>query len=271
MAIAVGLLIGLVLGLTGAGGSLFAVPLLALLLQMPLQQATGVALGAVAASAFFGVLQRDRSDIAWGPALIILVGGSLSAPLGRWLSAYFDELWLLMAFSLLLLWVAFAMWRQAVTSPDKAQVLRADTGHSDADKPRAYCERIDGQWRLGAPCIAVAGLGGIGVGLLSGLLGVGGGFVIVPLLTLVAGLTMQQAVASSLLVISLVSGSGFLSYCWFSGALDFALLLQVSMGGVAGMLLGARFAARLAGPHLQQGFAVMLLLTLGGMWLAALG
>jgi len=269
--IAVGLLIGLVLGLTGAGGSLFAVPLLALLLHMPLQQATGVALGAVAASAFFGVLQRDRSDIAWTPALVILVGGSLSAPLGRWLSAYFDELWLLAAFSLLLLWVAFSMWRQALASPDKAQVLRAGSGHSESVHPQAYCEKVDGQWRLGAPCVAVAGLGGIGAGVLSGLLGVGGGFVIVPLLTLVAGLTMQQAVASSLLVISLVSGSGFLSYCWFSGGLDYLVLLQVSIGGVVGMLLGGRFAERLAGPHLQQGFAGMLLLTLAAMWLAALG
>jgi uncharacterized membrane protein YfcA len=84
MAILIGVIIGLVLVLTGAGGSIFAVPLLILFLNLPINDAIGIALGAVAASAFIGTLSNWRTkSILWVPAMALGGGGVLIAPLGK--------------------------------------------------------------------------------------------------------------------------------------------------------------------------------------------
>ena len=86
----IGLLIGLVLGLTGAGGSVFAVPLLMLLAGLPMSDAVGISLGAVAASTLFGSLRnhfqhQDKHHILWLPGAILAGAGAVTAPLGKWL------------------------------------------------------------------------------------------------------------------------------------------------------------------------------------------
>ena len=79
MSVVIGLVIGLVLGLTGAGGSIFAVPLLMLLLGLPINDAIGIALGAVAVSAFIGTLSNWRAQyILWVPAIALGLGGKRS-------------------------------------------------------------------------------------------------------------------------------------------------------------------------------------------------
>ena len=266
MAVVVGLLIGLVLGLTGAGGSLFAVPLLSAVLLLPMVESTGIALGAVAVSALFGVMQRDRSEIAWLPAVVIMISGALFAPVGRGLAGYFDEMVLLVLFSLLMLWVAIRMWRQARVSPENTRIIRARQWQTKQVVTEPYCRQQQGEWQLGARCALVATLGGALTGLLSGLLGVGGGFVVVPLLTLVAGLTMAQAVPTSLFIIAGISSAGFISHYWLVAAVDTSLLLKVALGGVLGMALGIRLGERIAGPVLQQSFAITLVAMLAALW-----
>tara|TARA_B100000446_G_scaffold76096_1_gene72024 strand:+ start:7197 stop:7991 length:795 start_codon:yes stop_codon:yes gene_type:complete len=258
----VGVVIGLVLGLTGAGGSLFAVPLLSLLLSLPLVESTGIALGAVAVSAALGVVQRRGVGIVWLPVSVVLIGGVVFAPVGRWLAGQLSALGLLWGFSLLVLWVAYRMWQQADASSNHE--TRAHKSAEDLTQtPMPLL--VNGYWP--SPILIKAVIAGMVTGVLSGLLGVGGGFVIVPILTLVVGLTMAQAVASSLLVICFVSSSGFLAHWWLHGQMDTGLLLLVSVGGLLGMFLGGRLSARVAGPFLQRGFSIMLLLTLLMMWL----
>ena len=260
MAIFIGIIIGAILGLTGSGGSLFAVPLLMLFLGLPLADATGVALGAVAVTAAFGVIQRDKSEIVWLPALFILVFGVLFAPVGRWLTLFIDETVILSTFSVLVLWDAYKMWSQAKQEPNVAQAIRAELKHEletfDAGAPerRSYRSYV------------TASLAGVLVGVTSGVLGVGGGFIIVPMLSLVAGIPMRRAVASSLLVISMVSASGFASYFYFNGAVDNVLLGYVSIGGVVGMLIGSRMVNLIDPIRLQQVFAVLLLLVVARLW-----
>ncbi len=269
MPVLVGLIIGLVLGLTGAGGSLFAVPLLVLLLQLPLHEAMGIALGAVAFSALFGLIIKRGRDIIWAPALVIMAAGVITAPAGRWASAYLDEQWLLLSFSVLIVLVAVRMWRQASRDPESARVVRSQSVSGEVGQRVPVCQQDGRSWQLTTPCVMMATLGGLGVGFLSGLLGVGGGFLIVPLLNLVAGLTMRQAVSSSLLVISLVSFTGFVSYCLFNAVVDPVMLSKVGAGGMVGMLLGAGLGSRLAGSALQKVFAILLMVTLLAMWLRA--
>lgn len=264
MALLVGVFIGLVLGLTGAGGSLFAVPLLSVLLGLPLVEATGVALGAVTASAGLGVFQREGVGIVWLPVSVVLVGGVALAPVGRWLAGDIHPQVLLVGFSVLVLWVAARMWRHAAAA-ESSSVIRAQGNNEDlTTTPKPLL--INGYWP--SPILMKSIVAGMVTGLLSGLLGVGGGFVIVPILTLIVGLTMSQAVASSLLIICFVSGSGFMAHWWLHGGLDLQVLMMVSVGGLAGMLLGARLAKRMAGPKLQRLFSLMLLVILGVMWIS---
>ncbi|MGH1374622.1 MAG: sulfite exporter TauE/SafE family protein [Cellvibrionaceae bacterium] len=262
MALLVGVFIGLVLGLTGAGGSLFAVPLLSVLLGLPLVSATGIALGAVAASAGLGVWQRKGVGIVWLPVSIVLVGGVVLAPVGRWLAGGISAQALLTGFSLLVMWVALRMWRQAAMA-ESAVVIRARGNREDLTQtPMPLL--VNGYWP--SPILVKSIVAGMVTGLLSGLLGVGGGFVIVPILTLIVGLTMAQAVASSLLIICFVSLSGFAAHWWLHEGLDLQVLVMVSSGGLIGMLLGSRLASRMAGARLQRLFSLMLVMVLGVMW-----
>lgn len=264
-ALIIGALVGFVLGLTGAGGSLFAVPLLILGLGIGAGEATGLALAAVAASAVLGVMQRlPRGEVVWLPALVLAISGACTAPVGRWLATKMPESFLLIGFALLVVFVAARMWRQAQNTPDAVKVTRAlSQTNSVAIKESALCRfSASGQLELKPRCLMGVVLGGAIAGILSGLFGVGGGFIIVPLLVMLTGLSMAAAVATSLAVIAVISSVGFVSYLWFGERVDTGLLLWLIGGGVVGMLLGSLLSGRLAGVALQKTFVVcMLLLT----------
>lgn len=231
-ALAIGTLLGLLLGLTGAGGSLVALPLL-LSLHLPLRDAVGVSLGAVALTALVGTLLRLRQGhVAWPPVLLLAASGLPGNALGQWLGHWVPEGLLITGFCLLVLWSAWRLWRGA-------QQSRAGTG------PLRYL-----------PLLAI----GLGVGVLSGLMGVGGGFLVVPALLWFTPLSVMAATATSLAVVVVVSGGGFLLY--LGQAQPPALLLgALAFGGALGMLVGNRLAYRLGGPALQRLFAVLLVIT----------
>ncbi|UTA48975.1 sulfite exporter TauE/SafE family protein [Simiduia sp. 21SJ11W-1] len=268
--LAIGAAVGLVLGLTGAGGSLFAVPLLMLGLGLATGQATGLALGAVAVSAAWGAAGGfARREVVWLPALVLALSGALLAPVGRALALQLPDIWLMAGFAVLVIWVALRMWLQARREPAAAGVTRASQAPKLLTAEQPLCRfSASGQLELRPRCLAGVVLGGAMAGVLSGLFGVGGGFVIVPLLVLLTGLSMRAAVATSLLVIAVISTSGFASYLWLGHAVNYAVLAWLSLGGVLGMVLGSKLAHRLAGPVLQQIFVVlMILLTASALWL----
>ncbi len=256
----VGLLTGLVLGLTGAGGSVFAVPLLVYLVHLTPQEAVGVSLGAVSFSALFGVLTRLRSrQIAWLPALVYAVLGAACSPLGVHLNQRANPRLLMVIFSLLVLLIAARMWYQAVHTPQQTRTLRSSLPERGAAHG-ALCRMNQGAaFKIGLPCVAGMALGAVLTGLLSGLFGVGGGFLIVPTLLFLTGISIQQAVATSLVVISLVSLSGFTSFMLAGSPVELALLGRVSIAGVVGMAAGVIGSRHLAGPLLQKIFAALML------------
>lgn len=266
----IGMLIGLVLGLTGAGGSVLAVPMLMQGLQMSQGMAAGLSLGAVALAAAFGVLlRRGRGQIVWSAAFLLGVAGAAMAPLGQALAAHLSALSVMTAFSFLVVVIALRMWRQAGKSPAATQVLRADPGVPATASavvctlsPTGYFE-----WRW--PCITRLLAVGALTGVLSGVFGVGGGFVIVPALVLLIGLSMVQAVATSLAIIMAVSASGFAGFAWQQAGQHAHLWLAwwpVLAGSVFGMLLGTRLAPQLAGPALQRFFVVLMVALVGWSW-----
>lgn len=255
----VGTLIGAVLGLTGAGGSVLAVPLLLFLLHLEPAAATGLALGVVAASSAYGAVQRIRQrEVLWIPALLFGASGALFAPPGRWLAGLVSPTVLLASFAGLSLLIAARMLQQSISRPELARVVRAGDSLTEPPEP-LLCRLSDSgrfDWRL--RCMAGLAGGGVLTGLLSGFFGVGGGFLIVPFLNQLNAVSMRQAVATSLVIIAAISSSGFVTHMAVH-PVDWATLLQLAIGGVAGMALGSLLAKRLAGAHLQRVFAVTII------------
>jgi len=247
-----GITIGLSLGLTGGSGSNFAVPLLVYVIGLPATQAMPVSLAAVALVAALGAAHAVHKQlVAWAPTLVFAAGGMLGAPLGLRLARNADEHTLLLGFAVLALLVGGSMLWRAFLRPQEAAVVRALPEGGDATGGPVCRVAADGRLRFTAPCSLVLALAGLGAGVLAGLFGVGGGFIIVPALMLITGMGIHGAVATSLVVIALSGFTGSL-YAVLDGRIAWPVLLPFALGGALGMLAGRYFAARIAGPLLQK-------------------
>jgi uncharacterized membrane protein YfcA len=258
-----GALVGVALGLTGGGGSILAVPLLVFGLGVLPADAVAMSLVAVAATALVGATQSLRHGlVVWQPSLIFAAGGMLSAPAGGAAALHVPHDALVAAFALLAVTVGSLMWRTARRNPAQASAVRA-VALAPGSGPVCVLAP-DGQLRFTAPCAAVLAAIGLVTGFLSGLLGVGGGFLIVPALVLVTRMGVHRAVATSLLIIALIGMSGAAMAVWQS-RIDWAVLAPFAAGGALAMVATRTFAARVAGPKLQQAFAVIIVLVGFGM------
>jgi uncharacterized membrane protein YfcA len=253
-----GAVVGLALGLTGGGGSIFAVPLLIYGLGLSPTQAVPISLVGVASIALIGAVQsiRDRL-VVWQPTIMFAAGGVVGAPIGVLISRALESRWIVVGFALLALTVGVTMWRMARTNPANASVVRARTYGGDEGPVCAFAP--DGQLRFSAPCAFVLMAIGLFTGFLSGLFGVGGGFLIVPALVLVTRMGINRAVATSLMIISAIGFAGAASALWSGGVIWF-VLMPFLVGGATGMIGGRFLAKRLAGPSLQSGFAILVVL-----------
>ncbi len=269
----IGVLVGLVLGLTGAGGSILAVPLLMAGMKWSVVQAAPVALIAVAAAAAFGTWRAWQQRIVrYRAALVMAALGLLFAPLGLAAARVLPLTGITLAFALILIVVAARMWLQARRAPDETRVLRAALPGEPAPVSTPVCRLSPQSGRLvwTRPCMAVMALCGAITGVLSGLFGVGGGFVTVPALRAVTDLSMGSAVATSLMAIALISG-GTLSIALVQGFTPPLLqALPFAVAALAGMAGGRWLAPRIGGPRLQQGFALLMTVAAIGLAVDAL-
>jgi uncharacterized membrane protein YfcA len=254
-----GLLVGFSLGLTGGGGSVFAIPLLVYGLAIPVHQAVVISLAAVGAIAWSGAviqLHRGRAEVKSG--LIFALAGVGGTPVGVWLGIRLPSSLLLSGFALLMLYIAIRLWRQASRDPTATKVIRA--GIDDGNETLPTCQRDpQGILKLTSRCALLLVTAGILTGLLSGLFGVGGGFLIVPALVFVASLPIQRAVATSLLVIAIISSAGFISHILAGQLLALKVAAWFVVGGLAGMGLGIKVGHQIAGPLLQKAFASLMI------------
>lgn len=255
LAIWFGILVGFALGLTGGGGGVFAVPLLVYGLDVAPREAVGISLASVGGTALFGVAPRlIRGEVEVRTGLLFAISGMIGAPIGSYLSTLIPENVLLFLFAVLMLIVAQRMWA-------KTQDPHLPTGvcstESLVDRDRSACQRDDdGKLRLNSRCVRLLIAIGWVTGVLSGMFGVGGGFVIVPGLVLFSGMAIHQAVATSLLVIVLISSSGVASHLIGGNHLSVETTLQFLVGGGVGMGLGSIVSKRLNGPTLQKTFSL---------------
>ncbi|MEK6805748.1 MAG: sulfite exporter TauE/SafE family protein [Pseudomonadota bacterium] len=266
MSIILGIIVGLVLGLTGAGGSVFAVPLLMLGLGWTLTQAAPVALIAVCAAASFGtVVAWDVTYVRYRAAILMAAAGFLTAPLGLMAASAIPRGLLTLLFAGVLLVVALRMIFQARQRPEETRVVRATVTGDGGPGGGPICRLNPATGRLiwTRPCAMLISAIGVVTGFLSGLLGVGGGFVIVPALRSATALSVHSAVATSLMAIALTSAGTVIAGLAMGHPLPWRVALPFVLGSLAGMLAGRKLAPRIVGPVLQQGFAALMLVTAG--------
>lgn len=254
LAVLFGAIVGFALGLTGGGGGIFAVPLLVYGLGVGPREAVGISLASVGGTALSGAVPRlIRGEVELRTGLLFAIAGMIGAPIGSYLSTLIPESLLLVLFACLMFVVAQRMWAKA-TKPALATGTCATEGQ--ASKDRSACQRDeDGRLRLTSRCARLLVVVGLTTGILSGLFGVGGGFVIVPALVLFSGMAIHLAVATSLFVIVLVSISGVTSHLIAGNDISVQTTLLFMLGGFAGMGLGGVVAKRLKGATLQKIFA----------------
>jgi uncharacterized protein len=239
-----GLIVGVSLGVTGGGGSIFAVPLLIYGLGIPVRTAIGLSLAVVGLTAGFGAALRLKAhEIEFQAGLVFAAGGMLFAPMGTWIGQFISPAALMTIFALLMAFVGWRMWS------GKAE-------NSDAVGPCV----AQGNGRLRSGCYTRLSLAGAAAGILSGIFGIGGGFVIVPALLYVTGTTIHRAVATSLMVIFLIALSGVGANIFLGQLFPMPVSAMFLSGGLIGMIAGAAIRKKLSGPSLRQTFAI-------AMWL----
>ncbi|GAB3001309.1 sulfite exporter TauE/SafE family protein [Amycolatopsis acidiphila] len=245
-----GLLIGLALGLLGAGGSILAVPALVYAAGQPLASAIPASLLIVGVSSAAAVIPRLRAGtVRWPVALVFGAAGVPAAFAGAALGHLVPPRFLLLGFAVLMAVVAVRMLRKPTGTGTAA--CRTSGGHVN--------------WRA---CLPKALAAGIAVGVLTGLFGVGGGFLIVPALTLLLGLDAGEAVATSLVIIVLNSAAGLAAHA--GAPLDWVTIGIFGGGAVLTALAGGRVARRLPADTIRRGFAYLVLVVAAAIAVTAI-
>lgn len=253
LAVALAVLVGVLLGLLGGGGSILAVPLLVYVAGLGAKEAIATSLLVVGVTSLAAVGGHARAGrVRWRTGLLFGAAAMTGAYLGGRLGAYVPGSWLLIGFAVMMVAAAAAMIhgrREAPPVPATPPVPAATSGAP----PRAH----------ELPIVTVLAEG-VGVGLVTGLVGAGGGFLVVPALVLLGGLPMPIAVGTSLLVISMNSFAGFAGYL-ASVRIDWGLAAAVTAVAVVGSLVGARLVRYVSVESLRRGFGWFVLLAGGGV------
>ena len=230
-------LIGLSLGLLGGGGSILTVPVFVYLLGFEAKEAIAASLAVVGATSLFGAVGHWRAGNV-NPRVAAVFGAVAMAGtyLGARLAVFFSGAAQLTLFAGVMLLAAYFMFR-----PKQVADESAGTEPAVREMP-----------------LALIAAEGIAVGVLTGLVGVGGGFLIVPALVLLGKVPMKEAVGTSLLVIAMKSAAGFAGY-WGQVEVRWGFLALFTAVAIAGILLGTHLARRVPQHALQRAFAAFLL------------
>jgi uncharacterized membrane protein YfcA len=232
-AAAFGVAIGLVIGTVGGGGAVLALPALVYALGLDVHEATTASLAVVGAGAIVGAVgQARRGAICWTSAAWFAVAASAGSVAGTMANHAVGGAALLLLFAGVMLLAARAMW----------------------DRARAPAAAVAGCPQARARVLLPAGLA---VGALTGLVGVGGGFVVVPALAIGLSFGMREAMGTSMAVVAIVSAAGLVAHLAAGSALDAGVTAAMAAGAVAGALAGPSLGDRVSTPALAQGFSLL--------------
>jgi uncharacterized membrane protein YfcA len=233
IAIVLGLAIGVVVGAVGGGGAILALPVLIYVLDEPVGPASTASLVVVSLAAAIGAGALARHGrVCWRLAFRFAVPAAAGSLLGTFASRNIGGPALILAFVPVMLVAAYATWRRS-----------GERDEDDSGCPDAPLERV--------------AISGLGVGVLTGFFGVGGGFVIVPVLTLWLGAPFRRAVATSLVIITLTGLAALASHLLAGSRPDVVITAELAGATGIGALLGTAVGERLPQQVLRRGFALL--------------
>ncbi|MEZ5152384.1 sulfite exporter TauE/SafE family protein [Rhodococcus zopfii] len=235
LTVALAVLVGVTLGLLGGGGSILTVPLLAYVAGMDAKEAIATSLLVVGVTSAVGAISHARAGrVQWRTGILFGLAGMAGAYAGGLLSRFIPGTVLLLAFAAMMIATAIAMLRGR-----KNTAAAGDDTHS-------------------MPVGKIL-LDGVIVGLVTGLVGAGGGFLVVPALALLGGLPMPIAVGTSLIVIAMKSFAGLGGYL-STVHIDWRLAAMVTTAAVAGSLIGGRLTSLIDPDTLRKSFGWFVLI-----------
>lgn len=232
IALLLAVLVGVSLGLLGGGGSILTVPILTYVAGMEPREAIAASLFIVGITSLVGMIAHAKNKrVRWKTGFIFGAASMIGAFLGGLLGGVIPGVVLMILFAVMMVATATAMIRGR--------------------------RQTDGTMREQLPVLRIL-TDGLFVGVATGLVGAGGGFLIVPALTLLGGLPIAIAIGTSLLVIVLKSFAGLTGYL-FSVHLDWPLILTFTGVAVVGSFIGAALAGTIPEKRLRQGFGYFVL------------
>jgi uncharacterized membrane protein YfcA len=248
LVLALSVVIGISLGMLGGGGSILTVPILVYVAGFPAKEAIAASLFVVGITSIAGVISHARGGrVMWRTGFLFGLAGMLGAFVGGLIGGHAPGDWLLIAFALMMVATSLAMLR------GRKEKAGSHAGPGESGELPLKRILIDGSV----------------VGLVTGLVGAGGGFLVVPALVLLGGLPMSVAVGTSLLVIAMKSFAGLAGYLT-SVQLDWGLVLGVTAAAVVGSVIGGRLAGKVPEAALRKAFG-WFVLVMGGFVLVQQG
>jgi uncharacterized membrane protein YfcA len=232
------------MGMVGGGGAVLAVPVLVYVVGLGVHEATTVSLAVVALAAATGAVgHHRRGSVCWSSVAWLSAAAAVGGIAGAIANQAVGGTALLLIFSVVMLMAARATWQRAGVSVALAEGC-----------PEA------------APVALITA--GLGIGFLTGLVGVGGGFVIVPALVIGLSFGMREAMATSMAVVAIVSATGLLDHLATGASLDVAVTLEMGGAAVVGALLGPHLADRVPTRLLGRSFALLVIAVAVGVAIA---
>lgn len=231
------LAVGLTLGLLGSGGAILTVPILTYLVEQDPKVAIASSLLIVGTISIFALIPHAlKKQLNWKIALIFGIPGILGATLSAWSAQFIDSNIQMLVFSILLITSSYLMFKPSRLS-------------------------TDGKDPNPSPKIAIIGFL---VGITTGIIGVGGGFLIIPALILILGMPIHIAIGTSLLIIAMNSFAGFTKYLYvleiLELQLDWKIIAIFASIGIIGSWIGASINNKINQDTLKKGFGVFLIL-----------
>ncbi|MEM8828156.1 MAG: sulfite exporter TauE/SafE family protein [Cyanobacteria bacterium P01_G01_bin.19] len=236
------LFIGLSLGLIGGGGSILAVPILVYVLGLDAKEAIAMSLAIVGIVSLIAVIPHGQlGNVNLRTAIAFTPPAMLGAFIGARLAAlpWITDTIQLVCFAIIMLIASYFM------------IHKPKDSNSELLTPNSELERSEYPW-------LVITLEGLGVGIITGFVGVGGGFAIIPALVLLGKIPMKEAIGTSLLIITFKSFTGFIGYL-NQVVIDWNLMLTFTTVAVLGVIWGAYFSGKIQGAKLQQAFGYFLI------------
>ncbi|MBK1990308.1 sulfite exporter TauE/SafE family protein [Sphaerospermopsis aphanizomenoides BCCUSP55] len=235
--------VGISLGLIGGGGSILAVPILAYVLGVPLKSAIVMSLVIVGIVSLIGIIPHwQQGNVNMKTAALFAPGAMVGAYIGARIATLpiITPTFQLILFVSTMFLAAYLMIKNA-----------SNKSETELNLSSKYVDKFP-LW----PIILAEGLG---VGLLSGLVGIGGGFMIIPALVLMGNTPIKEAVGTSLVIIALKSVTGFAGYLG-SVSVDINLMVTFTLAAGTGMLIGAYLTNLIQGQNLEKYFGYFVIL-----------